>query len=71
MSCIGLYTDKYRIFAGLFALQLSGKLEAVSRYHTVIMVSCKDKSCRIADTFFYIVYRGVALEVLKHLLAVI
>ena len=71
MSCIGLYTDKYRIFAGLFALQLSGKLEAVSRYHTVIMVSCEDKSCRIAGAFLYIMYRGVALEVLKHLLAVI
>ena len=71
MTCIGFYSYKYGVLAGLFALQLRGKLEAVGRYYTVIMVSSKDKGSRIASTFFYIVYRGVAFEVLEHLFAIV
>ena len=57
--------------AGIFGLQLGSKLKRMCRYYPVIVIRCGYHSRRISHTRFYIVYRRLAQQIIKHFFALL
>lgn len=68
MAGFAINTNQNRCCATLCLLQSCSKLKAVCGHNTVVMVGRCNECCGIVHTFFNIMQRRIAPQIIKHFL---